>query len=383
MVPPCSATHFSALVAVRLYTRTSCPGRCRWPAIGYPITPSPRNASFVILVPLAIVLSRISDYPGAGCKHKRGVARAGMTGLFKWLLRWPSDGHRFAWWPASPSTSCCRGRCPIMTSGCRSRGWMRRSRSCATTPTCRISSAQRSDAAVFFGLGYAHAQDRLWQMTMLRRTAQGRLSEVFGPRTARSTSSCGGSTSTGWRGPRRGAGHLHARRSRPTPPASMPALRDQRGALGRGAPEMFLFNAPIAPWQPADSHRHHQADGGAIVAHRHEVRRARVSLALDDPSRLADILPDAPGSGIAPCRIMPAFPGAAAARVATACRGTARIMARRSAVALPPRAGRGIERLGRGARGRPRARFWPTIRIWVSPRPPIWYLARLELDTAA
>ncbi len=24
-------------------------------------------------------------------------------------------------------------------------------------------------------------------------------------------------------------------------------------ALGRGAPEMFLFNNPIAPWQPADS----------------------------------------------------------------------------------------------------------------------------------
>jgi len=40
-----------------------------------------------------------------------------------------------------------------------------------------------NDADVFFGLGYAHAQDRLWQMTMLRRTAQGRLSEVFGRRT--------------------------------------------------------------------------------------------------------------------------------------------------------------------------------------------------------
>ena len=40
-----------------------------------------------------------------------------------------------------------------------------------------------TDSDVFFGLGYAHAQDRLWQMTMLRRTAQGRLSEVFGTRT--------------------------------------------------------------------------------------------------------------------------------------------------------------------------------------------------------
>src|SRR5699024_6546842 len=39
-----------------------------------------------------------------------------------------------------------------------------------------------TDPDVFFGLGYAHAQDRLWQMTVMRRTVQGRLSEVFGPR---------------------------------------------------------------------------------------------------------------------------------------------------------------------------------------------------------
>ena len=41
----------------------------------------------------------------------------------------------------------------------------------------------QSDRDVFFGLGFAHAQDRLWQMTMMRRTAQGRLSELFGSRT--------------------------------------------------------------------------------------------------------------------------------------------------------------------------------------------------------
>ena len=42
-----------------------------------------------------------------------------------------------------------------------------------------------TDADVYFGLGLAHAQDRLWQMTMLRRTAQGRLSELFGARTVK------------------------------------------------------------------------------------------------------------------------------------------------------------------------------------------------------
>ena len=43
----------------------------------------------------------------------------------------------------------------------------------------------KTDADVFFALGFAHAQDRLWQMTMLRRTAQGRLSEIFGPATVK------------------------------------------------------------------------------------------------------------------------------------------------------------------------------------------------------
>ena len=41
----------------------------------------------------------------------------------------------------------------------------------------------KTDKDAYFALGFVHAQDRLWQMTMLRRTAQGRLSEIFGART--------------------------------------------------------------------------------------------------------------------------------------------------------------------------------------------------------
>ena len=37
-----------------------------------------------------------------------------------------------------------------------------------------------NDNDIFFALGFTHAQDRLWQMTLLRRAAQGRLSELFG-----------------------------------------------------------------------------------------------------------------------------------------------------------------------------------------------------------
>ncbi len=36
---------------------------------------------------------------------------------------------------------------------------------------------------LFFAQGYVHAQDRLWQMELFRRTSAGRLSELFGPAT--------------------------------------------------------------------------------------------------------------------------------------------------------------------------------------------------------
>lgn len=44
-----------------------------------------------------------------------------------------------------------------------------------------IYAANKADA--YWGLGYVHAQDRLWQMEFQRRVARGRLSEVFGPAT--------------------------------------------------------------------------------------------------------------------------------------------------------------------------------------------------------
>ncbi|MBO0765006.1 MAG: penicillin acylase family protein, partial [Hyphomicrobiaceae bacterium] len=36
---------------------------------------------------------------------------------------------------------------------------------------------------LYMALGFVHAQDRLWQMELQRRTGQGRLSEIFGERT--------------------------------------------------------------------------------------------------------------------------------------------------------------------------------------------------------
>ncbi len=71
-----------------------------------------------------------------------------------------------------------------------------------------------------------------------------------------------------------------------------------RGALGRGAPEFFLFSNEIAAWQPADSIAILKLMALQLSGQlENEVLRARVSLVLPD-ARVRDILPDAPGTGV-------------------------------------------------------------------------------------
>ncbi|MBO9466766.1 penicillin acylase family protein [Tropicibacter sp. R15_0] len=159
-----------------------------------------------------------------------------------------------------------------------------------------------SDRDAFFGLGYAHAQDRLWQMTVLRRTVQGRLSEIFGTRTVE--------IDTMLR--RLDLYPLAVQSLQHQDAATLDALEAysagvnarineiNSSSLGRGAPELFLFEAPIAPWQPADSIAMIKLMALQLSGHmREEILRARTSLLLDDAARLSDILPDSPGQGVA------------------------------------------------------------------------------------
>ena len=159
-----------------------------------------------------------------------------------------------------------------------------------------------NDADVFYGLGYAHAQDRLWQMTMLRRTAQGRLSEVFGRRTL--------SVDTLLRRLdiyRLASASVASQDARTTEAleayaagVNMRITEINERALGRGAPEMFLFGAPMSPWRPADSLAVIKLMALQLSGHlQDEVLRARTSLVLPNEARLSDILPDMPGTGIA------------------------------------------------------------------------------------
>lgn len=152
----------------------------------------------------------------------------------------------------------------------------------------------------FFGLGFVHAQDRLWQMTMLRRTVQGRLSEIFGPRTLRIDEAM-----------RRFDLYRLAQQSVfAQDTRSLAALEAysagvnawlaevNRGARGRGAPEFFLFPPEIAPWTPADSIAIIKLMGVTLSTQlSDEVLRARAALVLPE-ERLNDILPLAPGTGV-------------------------------------------------------------------------------------
>ncbi|SFR49506.1 penicillin acylase family protein [Litoreibacter janthinus] len=158
-----------------------------------------------------------------------------------------------------------------------------------------------ADEDVYFGLGFAHAQDRLWQMTMLRRTAQGRLSELFGERTLNIDKLI-----------RRLDLYGLAQRSLSAQDADTIAALEaysagvnawlrtvNQDALGRGAPEFFVFSPQIAPWQPADSIAVIKIMGLQLSGHlEEEVIRARASLLLPT-ERLRDLLPDTPGPGIA------------------------------------------------------------------------------------
>ena len=157
-----------------------------------------------------------------------------------------------------------------------------------------------ADADVFFGLGYAHAQDRLWQMTLMRRAAQGRLAEMFGRRGLRTDELM-----------RRLGLYRAAIRSVSAQDAATTEMLEayaagvnariavvNEDASGRGAPEFFLFAPEIAPWRPADSIALIKVMGLRLSDHAaEEVLRARAALLLE-PERLRDLHPDIPGDGI-------------------------------------------------------------------------------------
>jgi penicillin amidase len=238
-----------------------------------------------------------------------------------------------------------------------------------------------TDGDVFFALGYAHAQDRLWQMIMLRRTAQGRLSEMFGARTLRvdelmrrldlyplaQQAVAVQSDET------RAVLTAYARGVN----AWLDRVNDE--ALGRGAPELFIFANDISPWVPADSLAILKLMSVQMGSHiQEEVLRARVALTIGE-DRLRDIMPDAPGTGVAALPEYAALFGADASQFAAATPLPAEDP-------LSPVAPAGMGGASNAWAAAPsRAAAGGTL-LANDPHlgfsaPTIWYLARLELSS--
>lgn len=158
----------------------------------------------------------------------------------------------------------------------------------------------QDDRDAFLALGYVHAQDRLFQMVALRRAAQGRLAEIQGPRAFAADDLARRLDLAG-----RAADSLDA-----LDPATREALDAyaegvnawvqvvNRDALGRGAPEFFLYRDAIPWWRPEDSLAILKLWALASTrALQQEVDMARLSLALPGrgPQLLAHPGEAAPG----------------------------------------------------------------------------------------
>jgi penicillin amidase len=236
-----------------------------------------------------------------------------------------------------------------------------------------------TDQDVYFALGFAHAQDRLWQMTLLRRTAQGRLSEVFGERTLKTDELI-----------RRydlytAATQSVAAQDDATTSALMAYARGVNAwiaevnvkARGRGAPEFFFFSNEIAAWQPADSIAIIKLMALQLSGHLDaEVLRARTSMLLP-AARLRDILPDAPGAALTAlpdyASLMPnPPPGGFAPRMA------ADPLSPFHAAAFAGASNAWAAAPGRSAAGGAILANDPHLNFTA---PTIWYLARLELQS--
>ncbi|MFZ7089717.1 penicillin acylase family protein [Primorskyibacter sp. 2E233] len=237
-----------------------------------------------------------------------------------------------------------------------------------------------SDRDAFFGLGYAHAQDRLWQMILMRRTVQGRLSEIFGTRTVE--------TDTLMR--RLDLYPLAVQSVAHQDAATLDALEAysagvnarleeiNQGSLGRGAPEFFMFSAPLAPWKPADSIALTKLMAFQLTGQlRDEVLRARTSLLIPDADRLSDILPDMPGSGTA---ALPAYASLVPGPLPSFTPSQPR---QAFLAATPPRGLAGASNAwaadaSRSAGGGTLLANDPHLGLTA---PSIWYLARMQLQS--
>jgi len=158
-----------------------------------------------------------------------------------------------------------------------------------------------NDNDAFFALGYAHAQDRFWQLNILRRSAQGRLSELFGQKTleldefVRRLDLYNLARSSAQHQSEQTKSILKAYSNGIN--ARVNEINTE--ALGRGSPEMFLYPNEFSLWRPADSIAIFKLLSLKMTGHIDaEVTYAKTLLAVDDHKMVSALLPDSPGKPV-------------------------------------------------------------------------------------
>ncbi|MEM8753604.1 MAG: penicillin acylase family protein, partial [Pseudomonadota bacterium] len=157
-----------------------------------------------------------------------------------------------------------------------------------------------TEADAFFALGLVHAQERLWQMETARRGAQGRLSELFGAAALPLDRRMRALDLYGYA---RGSVPGLSERTRAALDAYSEGVNAwirevNEEALGRGAPEFFVFAEGLSPWTPADSVAILKVMALRLTgAAANEVRRARLLQSVD-ADRIDDLFPAYPDAGV-------------------------------------------------------------------------------------
>ena len=234
---------------------------------------------------------------------------------------------------------------------------------------------------VAYGLGFAHAQDRLWQLETHRRIGSGRLAEAFG------AAALDGDRFLRVLGVRRAAQAQWQRlpgESRRVLLAYSAGINAwQREHMAARPPEMLLMGLPIEDWTPVDSLAWAVTMAWDLGGNwSTELLRARLALTLP-VARIDELLPLYPGDKpLATADYAALYRGLGLGGALGAPVAAAPSMIDRLLAAAPPS---GIEGVGsnnwvlagsRTTSGQPLLANDPHLKITT---PALWYFARLEI----
>jgi penicillin amidase len=154
-------------------------------------------------------------------------------------------------------------------------------------PTIRAAS----EADALFGLGYAHARDRLWQVEYQRRIGSGRLAEILGPRLVETDRFL---RTIGFRRAAESAWRSLPSEERRLLETYTRGLNAYLASSSARPIEFRILRCPVSSFEPVDGLTWAKLMAWDLGGNaRGEIRRARLTAAVG-PKRAAELLPPVP-----------------------------------------------------------------------------------------